>query len=214
MDDSVGSAVSEIVHRCEDKRVRYLRNEINYGPALSYQRAITEASGPVLAILNDDDVWEPNLAARLLEALVTSSEAVVAFADHWVMVDGKKDLRASDECSREWKRDGLAAGLHRPFRRLALLDKSIPLAIAALFRRDALDGELIPEAVGGTYDFFLSYLLSRNGEGAFYVPERLASWRIHSRNLTARLPLFVPRRVWPLYGRSSPTNASRSFGQS
>ena len=66
MDDSVGSAVSEIVHRCGDKRVRYLRNEINYGPALSYQRAITEASGPVLAILNDDDVWELNLAARLV----------------------------------------------------------------------------------------------------------------------------------------------------
>ena len=43
--------------------------------------------------------------------------------------------------------------------------------------------------MGGTYDFFLSYLLSRNGEGAFYVPERLASWRIHSRNLTSETSL-------------------------
>lgn len=184
VDDSVGCAVREIVRRFADPRVRYLRNEMNQGPALSYGRAIAEASGPVLGILNDDDVWEPNLAERLLDALETSPEAVVAFADHWVMMDGEKDRLASDTCSQQWRRDSLAAGLHRPCRRLALLEKSIPLAVAALFRKAAVDRCSIPQEVGGNYDLFLAYVLSRDGAGAVYVPERLASWRMHDKNLT------------------------------
>jgi glycosyltransferase involved in cell wall biosynthesis len=184
VDDSAGSAVAGIVGRLGDPRVRYMRNESNQGPAASYARAIAEASGPVLGILNDDDVWEPDLAPQLLQALETWPEAVVAFADHWVLVDGRKDTAASDECSRAWKRDALTPGLHSPFQRLALIDRSVPLAVSALFRRAALDGSGIPEEVGGTYDLFLSYVLSRNGAGAIYVPERLASWRTHRGNLT------------------------------
>jgi len=184
VDDSGGSAVAEIVHRLCDPRVRYLRNETNRGPALSHARAIAEASGPVLGVLNDDDVWEPELVARLLEALQSSPEVVVAFADHWVMVDGRRDELASVECSRRWKRDSLAPGLHRPFKRLAVLDKSIWVAGAALFRRAAVEGTVIPQEIGGTYDYFLSYVLSRDGAGAVYVPERLASWRSHEQNLT------------------------------
>jgi hypothetical protein len=139
----------------------------------------------VLGVLNDDDVWEPDLAARLLEALETAPQAVLAFADHWVMIDGKRDEAASDDCSRTWKREGLAPGLHRPFTRLALLDKTVPLAIAALFRSSAVAGTPIPARLGGTYDLFLSYLLCRGGAGAVYVPQRLASWRIHAASLSA-----------------------------
>lgn len=184
VDDSVGSAVAEIVERLADPRIVYLRNESNRGPAFSHARAIAQASGPVLGILNDDDVWEPNLAVRLLETLEASPEVDVAFADHWVIVDGEKAKGASDECSRVWKRDRLAPGLHCPFQRLALIDRAVPLAVAALFRRTAVEGTSIPEQVGGAYDLFLSYVLSRNGAGAFYVPERLASWRTHEGNLT------------------------------
>jgi hypothetical protein len=134
--------------------------------------------------LNDDDIWAPDLVQRLLEELDAWPEAVVAFADHWVMVDGETDQIQSDRCTQMWKRDRLAPGMHRPFQRLALIDKSIPLAVAALFRKDAVDPAQIRLEFGGMYDYFLSYLLTRGGAGAVYVPERLAAWRIHSRNLT------------------------------
>jgi hypothetical protein len=57
--------------------------------------------------------------------------------------------------------------------------------VAALFRKAALGGDRIPISVGGTYDYFLSYLLCRDGQGAVYMPERLASWRLHTSNLTS-----------------------------
>jgi GT2 family glycosyltransferase len=186
VDDSPGRDVRIAVEGFDDPRIRYLRNQTNCGPALSHARAIREASGSLVGILNDDDVWEPNLVDRLLQALEAWPDAVLAFADHWVIADGTRDRAQSDSCSHIWKRDRLAPGMHRPFQRLALLDKSVPLAIAALFRRDAIDSSNIPREVGGTYDFFLSYLLSRDGAGAVYVPERLAAWRVHGRSLTSQ----------------------------
>jgi glycosyltransferase involved in cell wall biosynthesis len=185
VDDSMGDEIKRIVNETGDHRVRYSRNPEQLGPAASHSRAIDEATAPILGLLNDDDVWEPTLAARLFAALQAEPDAVLAFGDHWVMLDGRKDDAASDELSRKWKRDALAGGLHRPFQRLAVIDKSVPLAVAALFRKAALGGARIPSSVGGTYDYFLSYLLCRDGQGAVYVPERLASWRVHPSNLTS-----------------------------
>lgn len=185
VDDSPGQEVRALVRGFDDPRIRYLRNERGRGPALSYARAIAEAYGSIVGILNDDDVWDPILVERLLQGLKAWPDAVLAFADHWLMVNDETDDERSDHSSHLWKRDTLAAGMHRPFQRLALLDKSIPLAVATLFRKDAVDASEIPGAVGGAYDFFLSYLLSRDrAAGAVYVPERLAAWRVHGRNLT------------------------------
>jgi GT2 family glycosyltransferase len=184
VDDSGSRLVQQIVQSTDDDRLRYVRNDVSLGPASSYQRAIGEASAPIIGILNDDDVWETSLVERLLEQLDSVPDAVLAFGDHWVMIEGVQDQRASSECSARWRRDTLAPGLHRPFERIALIDKSVPLAIAALFRRSALEDASIPHEVGGSYDLWLSYRLCRGGTGAVYVPERLASWRVHSANLT------------------------------
>lgn len=184
VDDSDGGDVRQIVEQLDDPRIRYLPNERNLGPAASYSRAIHEASGAVIGILNDDDLWEPQLVEQLLPALFSASDVVIAFGDHWILRDGERDRGASEASTHFWRRDVLAPGVHRPFARLALVDKSIPTAVAALFRRDPLAGVEIPAEVGGAYDFFLAYVLARDGGAAVYVPERLASWRLHAGNLT------------------------------
>lgn len=184
VDDSPGAEVARVVERCADERIRYFRNDTNSGPAVSYRRAIKEASGTFVGILNDDDVWEPELVARLLHALQEHPGATFAFADHWVLRGDKRDQAESDRCSRAWGRNELYPGLHQPCQRLALVDKSVPLPIACIFRRLAVCGEPIPAEAGGAYDYFLTYLLCREGGGGVYVPERLASWRTHGRNLT------------------------------
>jgi glycosyltransferase involved in cell wall biosynthesis len=181
----LGDEIARIVNEIDDHRVRYFRNPERLGPAAAHGRAIDEATAPILGVLNDDDLWEPTLVERLFAALGAEPDAALAFGDHWVILEGRKDDAASDELTRKWRRDALACGLHRPFQRLALIDKSVPLAVAALFRKAALGGDRIPSSVGGSYDYYLSYLLCRDGQGAVYVPERLASWRLHASNLTS-----------------------------
>jgi glycosyltransferase involved in cell wall biosynthesis len=111
------------VRGVDDARVKYVRNGSNLGPAVSHQRALAESSAPILGILNDDDVWETDLVKRLLEPLDSVPGTVLAFGDHWVLVNGVKDEWASNECSKQWMRNTIAPGLHRPFKRLAVVDK-------------------------------------------------------------------------------------------
>lgn len=184
VDDGPGDTVRRIVDALEDPRIRYFRNQQNIGTALSYRRAIELARGEFLAVINDDDVWEPEFIETLLGALREHPDAVVAFSDHWVMTGEARDVAESDRLSVRWGRADLPAGRHRPFRRLAVVDGAVSIAIAALFRRAAVVGHPIPASVGGAYDMYLAYLLSRGGAGAVYVDRRMSSWRVHSTNLT------------------------------
>lgn len=42
-----------------DNRIRYIKNDINSGAALSRNRALREAKGRWIAFLDSDDLWEP-----------------------------------------------------------------------------------------------------------------------------------------------------------
>ena len=43
-----------------DERIRYIKNEVNSGAALSRNRALKEARGRWIAFLDSDDLWSPN----------------------------------------------------------------------------------------------------------------------------------------------------------
>ncbi len=43
----------------EDTRIKYLKNEVNSGAAVSRNRALREAKGKWIAFLDSDDLWKP-----------------------------------------------------------------------------------------------------------------------------------------------------------
>ena len=59
VDDCSTDDTEFIVKSCNDPRVRYLKNEINSGAAVSRNRALREAKGRWIAFLDSDDLWEP-----------------------------------------------------------------------------------------------------------------------------------------------------------
>ena len=42
-----------------DERIKYIKNEVNSGAAVSRNRALREATGKWIAFLDSDDLWEP-----------------------------------------------------------------------------------------------------------------------------------------------------------
>ena len=185
VDDShPGDAISAIVASHADNRIRYLRNPKNLGPAQTHARALAAARAPFVAILNDDDVWEPNLVEELHRALAAAPDASVAFADHWILRDGVRDPAESDRNSERWGRALLQTGVLRSARDAAVTG-AIPIQLAAVFRRAAVPNEPLPEAVGISWDLYLSYLVTREGAAAIYVGKRLASYRTHHSNLSS-----------------------------
>ena len=185
--DDSGTAVNrEIAAGFADARIVYWRNETNLGMAANHIHAFRDLlSGEFLAVLNDDDEWEPAFLSKLVPVLVDNPDVVIAFADHYLMDEhGTIDLAATEANTRRWGRDVLSPGLHRPFWR-RLVDKSIPVAQASVIRRGAIDWRDFPAEVGSAYDQWLGYLACKTGKACYYLPERLTRYRAYDGSSTA-----------------------------
>lgn len=168
-------------------QVRYRANPQTLGIARSLRGALEEARGDFVSILNDDDLWEPNFLSSLVPHLRADPDRVVAFSDHWIVSeDGSMATDATETNTRLYGRDSLAPGeLDNPVD-FVLVKNGVPLAMAALFRKDAIDLSLLTEDVSGSYDFWISCLLAASGKKFYYVPDRLTRYRVHPKSETAR----------------------------
>ena len=184
-DDSPDQSLRALVDEFQDPRVRYRHNSPALGVARNHWSCFREASGEYIAVLNHDDLLLPTFLERLIAPLNSDPNLALAFCDHWVIdADGRALPEWSDTASAQWGRSQLSEGIHRPFSGL-LVSQTIPMAMGTVFRRRLLP-EALPEDAGPAYDLWLTYLLCREQYGAYYVRERLSSWRAHEGNLTSQ----------------------------
>jgi hypothetical protein len=163
-----------------DSRIRWITRPTRLGMLENNLDAFRLARGEFIAHLDDDDRWAPSLLARLVPILDANHDVVVAFADHFIIdADGLVLGEQTLANSGHWGRATLTEGMHRPFGRLAVVDKSIPLQCAAVFRKSALGSIEYPPQVGCLWDLWTAYVLSRSGGSAWYVGDQLAFYRVH-----------------------------------
>jgi glycosyltransferase involved in cell wall biosynthesis len=186
-DSGTGAARSIAAPFTDGTRVRYRENPRRLGTALSLRAALDESRGRYVSILNDDDRWEPDFLARLVPPLEADARRVLAFSDHWIMgEDGVIDSVASDRNTARYGRATLAAGDLVDPARFVLLRNGVPLAMASVFRKAALDTSRLVPDVAGAYDFWIACLLAASGQAFYYVPRRLTRYRVHPKMETAK----------------------------
>jgi glycosyltransferase involved in cell wall biosynthesis len=180
-DDGASTDVQRIVEELGQTYVHYRPNDTRMGVALSVREALRSARGRYVAIINDDDLWEQDFLRELIAPLEADPGCVLAFCDHWIMDEnGSVNQESSDALSRRFRRAERPSGEVAEVARATVLDKSVPLAVGALFRRSAVDPDLITTEVGGAYDYWIACLLARLGRPFYYVPKRLTRYRWHS----------------------------------
>ncbi|MEN3369408.1 MAG: hypothetical protein V7609_1551 [Verrucomicrobiota bacterium] len=187
--DDSGSGASRAL--CEayvqGGQVRYRANPETLGIARSLRAAIEDAQGEFISILNDDDIWEPDFLASLVPPLRADDERTLAFSDHWIMSEsGVIDEVETEANTRRYGRAALAEGSVPDPAHFVLVENGVPLAMAALFRKDAIDLSLLTTEVSGAYDFWISCLLAASGKKFYYVSRRLTRYRIHPKSETGR----------------------------
>ena len=184
-DDGDEATTAAVVEEFADPRVTYVPRRPHLGMHGNVFEGLRAASGDYLIKIDDDDWWHSDLIASLMEPFEEDPKLAVTFCDHFV-VDGTGNLQLdrTDDNSQYWGRADLAEGRHEPFRHLAVAG-TLPMQFCALMRRSALDLEGVPPEVAGVYDLWLAYLTSRAGEAAWYVPQRLAYYRVHEGSETA-----------------------------
>ncbi|MFN2544470.1 MAG: glycosyltransferase family 2 protein [Actinomycetota bacterium] len=170
-----------------DERIRVLRQDHLGGAGFeaTYRRALGEARGDLVTLLDSDDTWPPDKLALQVEDF-TRPEVALSFGDYdWI-----------DERDRPIRRVNLAR--HLPRQALAndppgvaawlmagLAYRTITFPCATVVRRSALERAGGIRALGqvGLVDFPTFLRLSL--EGPFAYHERvLGSWRIHDGALT------------------------------
>ncbi|MEW6611887.1 MAG: glycosyltransferase family 2 protein [Pseudomonadota bacterium] len=190
-DDASPDSPEPLVRSFNDPRIRFRRNVRNLGIGGNVTVACREAQGKYLAFLNDDDVWHPDFLEKLVPPLEANPDLVIAFSDHYLMdADGAIDFAATEQNTRRYKRDRLREGVYKPFIRMALLDLTVPAAMATVYRRDAIEWDVPPQA-SYNYDFYFMYLACRDGRGAYYCPERLTRYRSHGSSATAAVGMHL-----------------------
>jgi glycosyltransferase involved in cell wall biosynthesis len=189
-DDSDNDAAKAICNSVSNPtKVRYRSNQSRLGVALNLRAALLEAKGKYIAILNDDDYWEPDFLLRLVEPLEKEPSRILAFSDHWIILaDGQIDLAETENNTKIFKRDLLFEGELRNISEI-VLNKTVPLVQAAVFRKSALNPDLIDMRVSGAYDFWISCQLAKLGKPFYYIAERLTRYRTHQQMETLR-PTF------------------------
>ncbi len=187
-DDSGNAAASGICQPLMDAgHIHYLANERTLGIAASLRGAMGEAKGEFISILNDDDVWEPDFLSRLVVPLQNDTGRVVAFSDHWIMSEnGSIDYEETEANTRRYGRSGLVEGDISNPAQFVLVDNGVPLAMAAVFRKSAVDPSLLTDQVSAAYDFWVSCILAASDGKFYFVPHRLTRYRMHRRMETAR----------------------------
>jgi glycosyltransferase involved in cell wall biosynthesis len=86
LDDASPDNTPEVVAQySSDSRIRYVRHEQNKNISGNWRFGIENARGEFFAILHDDDSFEPEFIARLLEPHLKDEDTILSFCDHWVM---------------------------------------------------------------------------------------------------------------------------------
>jgi glycosyltransferase involved in cell wall biosynthesis len=175
IDDGSKDASGEVVRSCRDPRVRYVRQE-NQGLCHALNRGIQEASAPLVARNDQDDLSLPNRLARQVEVMRDRPEAVALFT-HYTKFGRRRSWSNAD---KQGCADGSLQEIE-PIRDGCLLGSTM------LARTEAL------RAVGGYRqacypcdDYDLEMRLCQRGK-VLLLREALVRYRFHVAANTYRL---------------------------
>lgn len=185
VDDASVDSTPEIVEsfaRTAPFDVRLIRSEIQRGSTRSFGTAIEAATGDLIMLADQDDLWLPQKVSRMESVFQASSATAFAFTDALLI-----DVDDVASATTLWDSRRFTPALQElvrchPFRQLS--HRFLATGCTMAFRADLADLVLpFPESADHhepamLHDRWISIVLSTVGEVAV-VPEPLTAYRIH-----------------------------------
>lgn len=182
VDDRSSDESFELAQSFDDVRIKVLLNERNSGTYATLNRALDEATGDWVAVLNSDDLWEPeklaiqsNLLSRYDDAAWSYTNGGQLDADGVLSIDDRQD----------WPNSELQDVLPH------LLQHNLILASSLVFRRGAVR---FREDLRYCGDWVASLELAQQGPAAWSeLP--LTMWRQHDDNSYQKVAAVAPEEI-------------------
>ena len=81
VDDHSSDKTLDVVERVADERIKIYRNDFNKGVVLTFEQAIRLASGSVIFLSDQDDIWYPEKVRRFLDVFSGHPEITLVLSD-------------------------------------------------------------------------------------------------------------------------------------
>jgi glycosyltransferase involved in cell wall biosynthesis len=181
-DDGSTDATIDIVHEFASRApfpVRVHRNTDRLGIPGNFAAAIADASGDLIALADQDDVWYPQKLQRLADAIAADPGALGAFSDADCI-----DAGGARTGQRLWDGAGFTRRKRRRFAGrggLSVLVQHNVVTGATLAFRSHCRAMLLPIPSCAVHDQWIALLLEGTGH-LVPVPEPLIGYRIHPAN--------------------------------
>lgn len=185
VDDASRDTTVEIVHDMRDPRILVIRNERNGGVLAAFERAIREASGQLIFLSDQDDLWAPNKVIEFLNAFKAHPEAMVVISDA-AIINGRAEVVAQSNFPRWPFRPGLFANLlHSRFIGCQMAFRSALLPCVLPF----------PHGLDVLHDIWIGTSNSAIGGVTWYIDMPLTKYRRHGGNATGVTKLPFRRQM-------------------
>lgn len=167
-----------------DERIKYLKNEVNSGAAITRNRALREASGKWIAFLDSDDLWQPEKLEKQLKFMVDGGVAF-SFSDYEVIDDvgsvktvfvPRKDLYNYKD----------------------ILKSCSIGCLTVIYNAEILGKVFMPENAPKREDFACWLSILKTGVSAVCLHICLAKYRVHSHSVSSS-KLRMVKYQWNVY---------------
>jgi glycosyltransferase involved in cell wall biosynthesis len=178
VDDASSDDTVALVESMAEPRIRVIRRATNGGVATAFIDAITLASGDVIFLADQDDLWLPGKVQAVLERIAAGSELVVH--DAIVVEDGRVIVPSLFTARRS------APGVLRNIIRNSYTGCCIA------FRRTILPDVLpIPKSELFFHDIWIALTAELSGHRVDFLRRPLIEYTRHDANVTARKALHT-----------------------
>lgn len=161
---------------------RLLHNDPPLGVTANFQQAVTAATGELIALSDQDDVWHPGRLQRIIEEFEARPGLLLLHGEARLVDASGAPLGANlfDALDTSpWELERIRSG--RAFD--ALIRRNLALGASTVFRRELLE-HAVPFPGSWVHDEWLAIIAAALGHGTVdYLAEPLLDYRQHGRNV-------------------------------
>ena len=184
IDNDSTDGTKEIIKEYEkkDTRIRALYHEKNKGLGFSFTEGMSIANGDFVAFISSDDLWDPKKLEMQVNILDSNKDFDVIHSNaHIIDENGKNSGKTIKELFRLNVKELSGEVFH------IMTKKNICCTSTILFRKECLTTySEFDSALRFAHDWWLYIMLAKKHK-FYYVPNTLASYRIHSSNITKKI---------------------------
>ena len=160
-----------VIKEFQDSRIKLIENKINLGVVKTFERAINNATGDIIFLSDQDDVWLPNKVEKILEVFQKYPDITLVLSDAQI-IDSEGQVTANSFFKIRGK------FVANPLSNI-LKNKYHGCTLA--FRKEIVEVFLPFPANTPMHDMWIGIVNSIYGK-VFYIDEPLIQHRRHDNN--------------------------------